>query len=203
MIDDSLKSDSKKEKFYFDKKIDLGHILTLVALTIAFFAFILQKEDLNTKVNDIQKIVDDLEREKAERRASVELTQLINRNETLEGDQSALETARQIDKTVSDHGMLALNRIDDLAQIILRDKTITQRERKLIMLGQEISLAKQQIIFNKEKFFQLLEEFKRLNEPKKENEFDKEFNKRYSIYVDSLVEIPRNVTTFFRGKLTT
>jgi hypothetical protein len=202
MSDDSAEQKtSSKEKFYFDRRIDVGHILTLVALIIAFFAFALQKEDLNTKVNDIQKIVDDLEREKAERKSSVKLSQLINSAEIIDGDNSALELSREIDKKISDHGMLTLNRIDDLAQIIIRDKTITAGEKKLLMLGQEISFAKQQIIFNKEKFFHLVEEFKKTNEPKKEKEFDDEYNKRYSVYVDSLKAYSERIRPLYIKKI--
>jgi len=59
--------DSTKKTFYFDGKIELGHILTILALIIAFYTLRVSEKDLEAKVTKIEELVNRIDTEEIKR----------------------------------------------------------------------------------------------------------------------------------------
>lgn len=122
-----------KKRFHFDGKIDIGHLLNFVAILIAFLTLRTSEKDLQTKVNDLQEIVNRIDKADVER-LNLEARGLNNSNSNLKHTNKAwdyiLNSNRDFRKIVDNQFYESTLINEQLIEIALKNDRLTEKERK-------------------------------------------------------------------------
>ena len=164
-MDKKNELERKRSIISWNGEIDLGHILTILTIIIAVIALSYQRQDLQTKVEDLNAVVQKLEEEKYQR-----MLQGIEHSTkfsfTLDHTTDRL---RNINKLYDNEFMFLLSELNEIFDFLLKDKTLSSIEKEKISLLRHRNFHKQRIYLHAQKFSLDLVEFDALNAPKKEN----------------------------------
>ena len=175
------------KKIYFDGKIDLGIILTIIAIFIAWLSLRVSEKELETKVIEIQKLVEKLD--------EAELERLNLKIESIENSSNNINEQTEIWRYVTDNNRAITSIIEqrhfetsiinkEIIRIINSNK-ITNKEDKVLLnfLSQINNLTLEFNAFT-ENISNLRDQFEKENEPV-ENEVT---NKEYIVLAQKYVE---------------
>ncbi len=180
----------QKEKTPFLKwngEFNFGNLLTILVIVIAVFGLYYQKRIVETKVDDLQTVVAKLEEEK------------LNREwQGLQGDEKALNSFsynlgytvdqfRATGQIINYEFEFILTEFNELIDLSLKRKDLTQGERKKLELLKERNLNKKDVFLNADIYESRITEFEEKNAPKKESyKSIEEYNIARTIYNDTL-----------------
>ncbi len=198
---------SKPRPIQWDGTINFGNILTIFTIILATVALLYQKKLVDTKVKDLQVVVDSLEQEKFVRHIS----NLEHESKILNGDSYNLDYTvtqlRGVQKIYNRQFIETLTQLNDIFTLIESQKKITPVELANLKNAKLINEARREIFIHNLIYYQKTENFALKYEPKKENFKDaKDYNLAVDKYndtlrknykyllaiLDSLIKIPKN-----------
>ena len=180
----------KKEKTPFLKwngELNFGNLLTILVIIIAALGLYYQKRIVETKVDDLQAVVAKLEEEKLNR----ELQGLQGEEKILNSFSYNLGyTVDQLRATgqITDYEfMFMLTEFNELIDLSLKRKDLTQTERNKLELFKARNISKRDVFANGDIYRKRIVDFEEKNAPKKENyKTTEEYNAAQTIYNDTL-----------------
>lgn len=180
-----------KKGFHFDGKIDLGHILNIIAIIIAFLALKISEKDLQTKVDDLKEIVNRIDKGDIER-SNLEVRSLNNNTSNLKYTNKAwdyiISSNRDFRKIINNqfYELTLIN--EQLIKIVLKSNGLTKTEKS--NLKDYIEINRLNIIINQtvESHNYSLEKFEIDNEPKYDSLNIDLYTQKMKMYLKDLKE---------------
>ena len=140
--DKPIRENKTQKGFHFDRKIDLGHILNFVAIIIAFFALRTSEKDLQTKVKDLQEIVNRIDKGEIEV-LNLEARSLNNVANNLEHTNKAWDyitnSNRAFRKILNNQFYESSLTNEQLIELALKNDKLTEREKTNLIDFKEIN----------------------------------------------------------------
>ncbi|WP_341222381.1 hypothetical protein [Polaribacter atrinae] len=186
---ESNQENQTKKRFHFDGKIDLGHILNLVAIIIAFLTLRASEKDLKTKVNDLQEIVNRIDKAEVER-LNLEARGLNNSaknlNYTNEAWDYILNSNRDFKKIINNqfYELTLIN--EQLIGIAQKNKQLTVIEKKNLKDYLKINQLNIEINQTAESFSDRLKKFEIDNKPTYDSLNISKYNRKMPLYIKEL-----------------
>jgi hypothetical protein len=176
-------SPTKKTFLSWNGEINPGNILTALAIIVAIGALFYQKKLVETKIDDLEKVILELKKEKGTR----ELHDLKNEEEILKSSSYNLEyTINQMkatDKISNSEFIFILNELNDLIELSFKNKGLTAVERKKMEILKQRNKYKEEVFTHSLLYNEYLSKFQKNYEPKesayKNSDEYIEANKKY------------------------
>jgi len=180
-----------KNGFHFDRKIDLGHIISFIAIIIAFFTLRTSEKELKTKVEDLQEIVNRIDKADLER-LNLETRGLNNSTSNLKHTNKAWDyitnSNRQFRKIMNSQFYESTLINEQLIEIALKNDKLTETERT--NLKDYVYINRLNVVINQtvENHNDGLEKFEIDNEPKYDSLNIDLYSQKMKIYLKDLNE---------------
>lgn len=170
-------------------EINFGNILTIIAILIAFGGLYLQKKSVDTKVEDLESLVNRLEQEIYNRKIQgLDIGTEINNSFSYTHGYT-IDQLRIIQRIYDYEFFMTLNEVDELIDIVIKNNQVNKSEKDRLELLKERNEYKKQAIAIGQNYFENMIKFENEFEPKKENyESTEEFIKAQRIYNDTLTK---------------
>lgn len=183
----SVSANAKKRYFKWDNTVSIANVLTFITIVAAFLGLYFQKKVVDSKVKDLQAVVNDLEEEKRTRTLS-ELELATNK---LNGDSYNLDYTvtqlRATEKINNQQFIETLDQINKIVDILCQSRISPQSKIQSLEKIKLINQARREIYAHYLIYAQKIEDFEEQNAPKKENyKTNEEFLAASKIYVDTL-----------------
>lgn len=186
----------KNSRFYFDGKVELGHILTIIALILAFISVQQSKRELETKITDIKDLVERLDVAELER-IKIEIKDLNNTSYSIRHTNDlwdhVLNANRHLRKIMNQQFYETSLLNSEITSILLDSELGDNNQRLNLETFLKINDSSIEINSIIENHAKLVNEYKELNEPKEVENADNEhlsdlasFNSSLVVFVDSL-----------------
>lgn len=188
------KREEPKKHLSWDNKFNIGHILTFFAIIIAAIGLIFQKKDLDSKIDDLNKVVQKLEEEKLER----ELQDIYGNTEMYNyfnySHGYTIDRITEIGIIYDSEFLFLLSEINDILDLLVNKEKLSERERRNLELLKNRNALKSFIFLQGMDYRHKVTQFIEDNSPQKENyinsdEYIKEmgtYTKKLEFHVDSL-----------------
>ena len=180
-------SQSKPRALKWDGTINFGNILTIFTIILATVALLYQKKLVDTKVKDLQVVVDSLEQEKFVRELSI----LEHESKIINGDTYNLDYTvtqlRVVQKTYNQQFIETLTQLNNIFTLIESQNQLDPVELANLKKAKLINEARREIFIHDLMFYQKTEDFSLRYEPKRENFYnDQDYISAVNKYTDTL-----------------
>ncbi len=213
IIDEKSPSKNKKKHpFYFDGKIDLATLLTIFALIIGFItlqsrikSLKISEKALQVKVEDMSQIIDRLDNADLDR-TNLKVDDLNAKTAALEGNNEIWDWIIQ-----NNHDLQAIQNsnyfelsiaVQEIFEHVKSQNEITNLQLSIIDKFEQINIISLAINSISEKRHNDIEEYERLNKPKRlQDETTIDLNKRSINYVQKLSEYLEIVNGIYKNQM--
>lgn len=177
----------KKPFLKWNGEINFGNILTVIVILIAAGGLLYQKKLVQTKVDDLQVVVDKLEEEKLTRELQGLKLEENTNNSISYNLGYTIDQLRATDQITSYEFEVMLTEFNELIDISLKRTDLSATERKILELLKQRNLNKREIYIHGDIYHKKIIEFEQANEPKEHNyKTLDEFVRAKQLYVDTL-----------------
>ena len=187
-----------KNKFHFDGKIDLGHILNFIAILIAFFTLRTAEKDLQTKVADLEAIIERIDKSEVDR-LNLETRGINNDTEILKGTNNVwdyvLQFNRDIEKIINQQYFESSLIDQELILAVMKYDNLTEIERRNFKKYIDIISLNLEINKTIENHSDELKSFVKENSPVYDSLNVKKYNAQMPLYIEKLENHVTNINS--------